>query len=66
MKVTVSRLPSSIGSGDWHDRPLRWMAKGPGREVQHFSTRKEADAYARIRRASGSEFEAVVTFALPS
>lgn len=48
--ITVSRLDCFERSGDWHDKPLRWRVDGPGAEVQKFSTKKDAERYARLRR----------------
>ena len=49
-KVTVERLQQVEHQGDWHDKPLKWKAVGPGSELQKFSTKEEAQAYAKIRR----------------
>ena len=49
-KITVSKLSNSYHAGDWHDRPLGWTVRGPGLEIQNFSTREHARAYADIRR----------------
>lgn len=48
--ITISKLDCFERSGDWHDKPLRWRVDGPGAEVQKFSTRKDAEQYARLRR----------------
>lgn len=44
--------------GDWHDKPLRYAVKGPGAEVQKFSTKKDALKYASIRRKAATQAEA--------
>lgn len=61
--ITVSRLPTPLVSGDWHDKPLVWTVQGPSGEVQHFRTKAWALAYARARRKSGSFAEAQRRFA---
>lgn len=48
-KITVSRLPHPEASGDWHDKPLRWVVTGPASELQKFSTQKEARRYKSLR-----------------
>lgn len=50
MNITISRLDRPERYGDWHDKPLKWQVLGPATEVQKFSTRKEAELYARLRR----------------
>ena len=50
--VTVSKLATPYHDGDWHDTPLRWTVIGPGKEVQNFSTKKDALKFASIRRKS--------------
>lgn len=47
MKIT--KLDTPLYVGDWHDPPLKWRVQGPGDEVQHFSTKRNAQAYKRIR-----------------
>ena len=49
--------------GDWHDKPLRYSVRGPGAEVQKFSTKKEAQRYASIRRRSADRQAAYHTYA---
>ena len=58
MIITVTRLDQPYHSGDWHDKPLAWAVDGPGLEVQHFSTRKNAELYARCRRKASGMNEA--------
>lgn len=50
MKIEVIKLDSPERCGDWHDKPLKWKAVGPGDEVQKFATRQEAETYAALRR----------------
>jgi hypothetical protein len=45
--------------GDWHDKPVRYSVTGPNAEVQKFSTKKEAERYARMRRRAESQNEAM-------
>ena len=61
-KVNIARLERPVHAGDWHDAPSRWEAAGPANERQIFSTRKEAEKYARIRRRSADFTTAVNTF----
>ena len=63
MNITITKLPSPVLSGDWHDRPLKWVTTGPGTEVQQFATRKEAEGYGRLRRKVGTQLEAIHNFA---
>lgn len=60
--IIVSRLPQPEHAGDWHDKPLRWSVDGPREECQKFSTRKDAEAYARIRRRSSDQLDAINAF----
>lgn len=62
MKIAVSKLPTREFSGDWHDAPLKWQVAGPDTELQKFSTKREAQHYASIRRKSASFNEACATF----
>ena len=61
-KVTVERLQQVEHQGDWHDKPLKWKAVGPGNEVQKFSTQKEATSYAKIRRQTKDFATALLAF----
>lgn len=63
MKITVARLEREIHEGDWHDAPSRWNVTGPGTEVQRFSRKVDALAYARVRRASPDFYAAVRAYA---
>ncbi len=56
--IIVEKLSSEIHDGDWHDKPMRWTVKGPGQEVQNFSTKASANQYRTIRRTSSSFAEA--------
>jgi hypothetical protein len=60
--MKIERLPQPIPSGDWHDKPLKWTVIGPGDEVQHFRTKKDATTYHRIRKAAPSFREAARLF----
>jgi hypothetical protein len=41
MRVTVEKLAATEQEGDWHDRPYRWVVKGPRiMEEQKFPTKK--------------------------
>jgi len=44
--------------GDWHDKPVRYAVHGPGTEVQKFSTKKNAQKYASLRRKAATQQEA--------
>jgi len=60
--MKIERLPEPIPSGDWHDKPLRWTVSGPGDEVQHFRTKKDARTYLRIRKNVATFREAARLF----
>lgn len=49
--------------GDWHDKPVRYAVHGPGSEVQKFSTKKDAQKYASIRRKAATQNDAIQIFA---
>ena len=50
-RVVVRALAHALFAGDWHDKPLKWEAAGPGeRERQCFATKKDATVYAKLRR----------------
>lgn len=57
--ITVTILPSPVHAGDWHDKPLRYVVSGPRSEQQMFSTKKNAQRYASIRRRSSDQMEAI-------
>lgn len=61
MKIEVIKLDPPERSGDWHDKPPKWKAVGPGKEVQKFTIRKDAERYARLRRML-SENDAISIF----
>lgn len=48
----VTKLDRAIGTGDWHDAPLRWEVR-VGTERQLFSTKREAIRFAGIWRRAG-------------
>ena len=58
IKVRVDHMNTPRHEGDWHDKPLKRRAFGPGDELQLFSTKKEATLYARCRRASADAQQA--------
>jgi hypothetical protein len=60
--IQIERLETPEHAGDWHDKPLRWIVKGPREEAQKFSTAKDASVYARIRRHSATQAEAINSF----
>jgi hypothetical protein len=51
---TIEKLASPEHYGDWHDKPLRWLARcaSEGGWSQKFSTRKNAELWARIAKKS--------------
>lgn len=57
-KITVQKMETPKHEGDWHDAPLRWEVIGPGSELQRFSTKLNADTYAKIRRKAKDFAEA--------
>jgi hypothetical protein len=63
LNFIIERLPSPEQHGDWHDKPLKWISKcvAPGKEVlltQKFSTRAEAEKWARLVRKHEGDFQA--------
>lgn len=61
-KITVSALDVPRHTGDWHDKPARWQAVGPGDELQIFSTKKDALKYATCRRRTDNATDATRAF----
>lgn len=55
--ITIEAIAPEA-SGDWHDKPSRYAVKGPGAEVQKFSTKKDAQKYASLRRKAATQTEA--------
>ena len=53
-QVKVARMGHIEHHGDWHDKPCKWEVIGPNTERQVFSTRKDAELYAKCRRNSES------------
>lgn len=64
MKLIISKLPRPEHCGDWHDKPLRWQVAGPDRELQKFSTKKDAMLYRRIRKHARDFNEASTAFVM--
>lgn len=62
--IRIEKLERPEHQGDWHDKPLKWQAVGPGSEVQKFATKADATLYARIRRKFATQQEAISLFAL--
>lgn len=60
-KPVISKLERAEHGGDWHDKPLRW-AVNTNTERQLFSTKREATDYARRRRASANESDAISAY----
>lgn len=58
----IEKLKRPEHSGDWHDKPLKWKVIGPGKELQKFSTKKEALLYRKIRQNCSSFLEACQQF----
>lgn len=57
VEVRVEKLPHPEHCGDWHDKPVRWNVIC-GSKNQKFSTKKDAETYARLwRRNGGDEFK---------
>ena len=64
MRVTVEKLAATEQEGDWHDRPYRWVVKGPRiMDEQKFPTKK-AEHYAKVRRNSDSQLQAIHSYAI--
>ena len=64
MKIAIERLPHPEHYGDWHDKPLKWVVKGPGTELQKFSTKRDALLFARLRKGVDDMTEAYKAFLL--
>lgn len=49
-KFVIEKLQHPEHSGDWHDKPLKWVAlcAADSAFTQKFSTRKDAELWARI------------------
>jgi hypothetical protein len=62
IKVTVARLPEPRREGDWHDSPLRWQVQGPEAQIQLFSTKKDAQGFARLVRDVGDHHRACALY----
>ena len=62
--IQIERLQPEEHDGDWHDKLLRWIVLGPANEAQKFPTKKEAALYARIRRSSACQLEAISRYAV--
>lgn len=59
----VARLEHLERSGDWHDKPLKWIAaSGEHIFTQKFSTRKEAELWVRVSRRAGDFKTAMSAF----
>ena len=52
--MIIEKLPHAVHAGDWHDKPLKWQVKGPGAELQRFSTLKDAKLWRKSRRMAGT------------
>lgn len=63
MKITIEKLAHAEHHGDWHDKPTRWQAVGPGDELQKFATKRNAQLWAKIRRRASSFLEASCQYA---
>ena len=60
--IKIDKLSSPEHYGDWHDKPLRWAVNGPDKECQKFSTKRDAEKYASIRRRSANQTAAHAAF----
>lgn len=61
LRFQVSRLSSPEHYGDWHDKPVKWVAAcGDARFTQKFATRRDADFWARACRRTG-DFQAAMS-----
>lgn len=58
-EISISKLDHPQHYGDWHDKPLRYQVSGPRSECQLFATKKNALAYASIRRKSPDQLLAI-------
>lgn len=64
IKFTIEKLPRPERVGDWHDKPIRWVARaaGEGGWTQKFSTKRDAMLWRKCVRASGTFNEAMAKF----
>lgn len=60
--ITVEKMERSVHSGDWHDKPLRWIVRGPGGH-QMFATKKDAMKFRSVYRMSDSLVQAIFSYA---
>ena len=57
LKFVIEKLPRPEQHGDWHDKPLRWIAKTADPVfVQKFSTKKDAELWRKCVRQSEGNF----------
>lgn len=61
-RIIISKLPHAEQSGDWHDKPLRWQAAGPGSELFKFATKAGAQLWRKCRRMAGTQAGAMTLF----
>jgi len=58
MKFIIEKLPHPEHSGDWHDAPLRWIARATDVIfTQKFSTKRHAEIWRRCVRQSGGDWK---------
>ena len=62
MIIRIEKLETPIHEGDWHDPPSRWQVIGPNKEIQRFSTKAQAQDYARLRRHCRTQLEAILRY----
>ena len=64
MQIEIVKLQRPEHCGDWHDKPLRYSVNGPRSECQKFSTKKDAEKYASLRRRVTDQLEAINLYRL--
>lgn len=60
--IWIERLPCEEHSGDWHDKPLRWLVVGPFNERSKFSTLASARKYKSLRKRVRSAWQASIAY----
>jgi len=61
-EITISKLDREERCGDWHDKPVRYAVNGPRSECQKFSTKKDAQKYASVRRRHSDQLLAIKAY----
>jgi hypothetical protein len=63
IRFQIEKLPYLVFAGDWHDKPLKWVARATEAGfTQQFSTKKDAAGWAACVRRSNTFNEAQALF----